>query len=61
MFILIGEIPTLKKIIGFIIIAFSIVRFHSLERKYKQEKKAIGLKLFDKENIDTIKTINQDQ
>lgn len=60
MFILIGEIPTLKKIIGFVIIAFSIVRFHSLERKYKQEKKAIGLKLFDKENIDTIKTINQD-
>ncbi len=39
MFILVGEIPSLMKLIGFAIIAFSIVRFHSLERKYKRLQK----------------------
>ena len=38
MFILVGEIPTVIKTIGFFIIAVSIIRFHSLERKYKKMK-----------------------
>ena len=55
MFILVGEIPTIQKIFGFAIIALAIVRFHALERKYKQEKNAIGQKLFDEKTIQTIK------
>ena len=55
MFVLVGEIPTIQKIFGFAIIALAIVRFHALERKYKQEKNAIGQKLFDEKTIQTIK------
>lgn len=38
MFVLVGEIPTVIKTIGFFIIAISIVRFHGLERRYKKIK-----------------------
>ena len=59
MFILVGEIPTIQKIFGFAIIALAIVRFHALERKYKQEKNAIGQKLFDVKTIQTINNKNK--
>lgn len=55
MFVLVSEIHTVQKIFGFAIIALAIVRFHALERKYKQEKNAIGQKLFDEKTIQTIK------
>ena len=54
MYILINETPTTLKLIGFAIIAFAIVRFHALERKYKQEKNAIGNKLFDEKTIKSV-------
>ena len=59
MFVLVGEIPTQMKIIGFTIIAFAIVRFHALERKYKQERKAIGQKLFDEKTITMVQENNK--
>ena len=64
MFILVGEIPTIIKLVGFGIIAFSIVRFHALERKYKRERKAIGQKLFDEKTIKAVQdnnSINKEQ
>ena len=51
MFVLAGEIPTIMKVAGFLIIAFALVRFHALEREAKQKRKAIGQKLFDEKTI----------
>jgi len=58
MFVLVGEVPSVVKIIGFVVIFFSIARFLSLERKYKQEKKAINQKLFDKKTIAELEKVN---
>ena len=55
MFILVGEVPTIMKIIGSFIIGISIVRFHYLERQMKKERKAIGQKLFDEKTLNNIK------
>jgi drug/metabolite transporter (DMT)-like permease len=38
MFIFVGEIPTIMKTFGFVIIVISIICFHSLERRYKKIK-----------------------
>ena len=58
MFCLVGELPTYMKLCGFTIIAFAIIRFHSLERRYKQERKAIGKTLFDEKTIMAVQTVN---
>lgn len=57
-FIFWGEIPTIIKIIGMLIIGFALVKFDLLERKEKQEKKAIGQKLFDEKTINKVQNDN---
>ncbi len=61
MFFLVGELPTQTKIIGMLIIAVAIVRFHALERKYKRERKAIGQKLFDEKTIEKVQQQKTEQ
>lgn len=58
MFVLAGEIPTWMKIVGFLIIAFALVRFHALERQAKIDKTAVGRKLFDKKTILAVEAEN---
>ena len=59
MFFLVGEIPTVQKVIGMIIIGIAIVRFHALERKYKAERKAIGKKLFNPATVKEVQKANE--
>ena len=57
-FLFFGEIPTMIKVVGMLIIGASLVKFHNLERKYKQERKAIGQKLFDEKTIEKVQDSN---
>ena len=59
MFLLVGELPSLLKVVGSVIIAFAIVKFHALEREAKKNRKAIGQKLFDEKTIQNIKENNE--
>jgi len=60
MFFLVGEVPTVQKVIGMVIIGIAIVRFHALERKYKAERKAIGKKLFNPEIVKEVQKANEE-
>ena len=61
MFLLVGEIPSVIKVIGSLIIAVAIIRFHALEREAKRNRKAVGQKLFDEKTIKNIQESNENK